>query len=303
MPTNDAPAAPADISHAVNELRNRLERFEQRLDRIDVRQEDGKRDAEAASVRMTRLAQLGDAHLDPTEKTRYLGHLITLCGVRPTDAVLDVGCGPGRVARELSRYLAAEGSYYGIEIRAKWVGQLRDEYAARPNFRFFHADIKNTAYNPNGSLSPVDYKFPLPDRSVRLVLVRSVFTHMLPEEVESYAREIARVLRPGGRSLITYYLLNEQSRPFVESRQRPIYAAYPFDGRGSFPHDYGTHRVRYTEVPERAVAYDEQFIRSLYANCQMKVMEPIQYGSWSGRMHYLSGQDIVVAEKIEGPEP
>ena len=40
----------------------------------------------------------------------FLSHLVGLCGLRPEDRVLDVGCGIGRLARPLSGYLSIDGS-------------------------------------------------------------------------------------------------------------------------------------------------------------------------------------------------
>jgi SAM-dependent methyltransferase len=300
----------AEIGKTVEQLHIRLGRLEEQLARreaADGRHEPGPdRQSAGQTKRIERLEasvdqlkRLAAAHLDPTEKTPYLDHLVELGALRPDAAILDVGCGLGRIAREVSRYLQPGGSYHGIEIQTRFIDHLRREFAERPAFHFHHADIRNTEYNPRGTIPATEYRFPVPDESVLLVVLRSVFTHMLPPEVDHYMGEIRRVLRPGGRSLITYYLLNEQSRPFVDSVQRPIFAAYPFDGRGSFPHDCGEYRVRYREVPERAVAYDEAFVRRLYVRHGMTILEPIRYGSWSGRTKYLTGQDVVVAEKAE----
>lgn len=291
------------IGRTVDQLKDRLDRIEKsvendrRVSATPAESPERSDRIETLTGEVKRLQALEAAQFDPTEKKRYLDYLVTLGGLKPDHAVLDVGCGPGRIAKELTRYLRAGGSYHGIEVQGAIVDHLRTVHSGRPNFHFHHADIHNTNYNEAAAASPAEYRFPLPDESVQVVVLRSVFTHMLPPEIDNYMREIARVLTPGGRSLITYYLLNEQSRPFVDSRPRPVSAAYPYDGRGSFPHDYGTYRVRYEEVPERAVALDEPFVRALYARHGLQIVEPIQYGSWSGRMHYLSGQDIVVAEK------
>jgi SAM-dependent methyltransferase len=293
------------ITATLEQLHDRLARLEAKVDGWENAKPESGLESDSPISRLNqleeevnRLEKLASAHLDPTEKSPYLSYLVKLGGLQPSDALLDVGCGPGRIAKELSRYLAADGTYYGLEIQARFVERLRQQYVERPNFHFYHADIRNTDYNPRGMISPTAYKFPLPDGCVQLVVLRSVFTHMLPAEMENYMSEIFRVLSPHGRSVITYYLLNEQSRPFVDAAPRPIFSAFPFDGRGSFPFDRGTHRVRYAEVPERAVAYDEEFVRSLYDRCAMKILEPINYGSWSGRIRYLTGQDLIVAEKV-----
>jgi SAM-dependent methyltransferase len=282
-PRQDSTATSTEIARliaTVDALAAHVQRLNQRLAKTEER-----------------LDKLTTAHLDPTEKIPYLNHLVRLGGLTPGHAVLDVGCGPGRIAVELSGYLDSTGRYTGIEVQRKAVDALVRDFAERPNFVFRHADVRNTEYNARGTIAPEDYVFPVPDGSIDLVVLRSVFTHMLPPEVEHYMREIARVLRPGGRSLITYYLLNDQSKPFVTAQPPPVYSAFPLDGRGSFPHDCGVYRIRYREVPERAVAYEETFVRALYARVDLQILEPLHYGSWSGRVRYLTGQDLVAAEK------
>jgi ubiquinone/menaquinone biosynthesis C-methylase UbiE len=39
--------------------------------------------------------------------------------------------------------------------------------------------------------------------------MKSLFTHIRPAEVENYLREMARVLKPGGRCLAAFFMLNE----------------------------------------------------------------------------------------------
>jgi len=73
-----------------------------------------------------------------------------------------------------------------------------------PNFHFQFADIFNGVYNPKGKIKPVEYKFPYENESFDFVFVKSVFTHMLPQDMEHYFSEIARVLRKDGRCLITF---------------------------------------------------------------------------------------------------
>jgi hypothetical protein len=46
-----------------------------------------------------------------------------------------------------------------------------------------------------------------------------------------------------------------------------------------------------------AIAFDETLIRELFAENNLEITKPIQYGSWSQRKDYLSSQDIVIAVK------
>jgi hypothetical protein len=46
----------------------------------------------------------------------FLDLFVRLCRLRPDEAVLDIGCGPGRMAVPLTGYLSGDGSYRGFDI-------------------------------------------------------------------------------------------------------------------------------------------------------------------------------------------
>jgi ubiquinone/menaquinone biosynthesis C-methylase UbiE len=218
----------------------------------------------------------------------FFRHLVQLCGLRPADRVLDIGCGCGRIAVPLTEYLNEQGSYEGFDIvpeQIKW--SKRTIERRYPRFRFHLVDVFNKTYNPKGKYTANEYKFPFEDRSFDVVFLTSVFTHMLTADLQQYLSEIVRVLKPGGRTLITYFLLNEESRRLLDA------------GKGSlaFKYDVGGCLSTNREAPEAAVAYEESFVRSLYQKYGLKITEPIRYGMWCERAEFLSYQDIVVAAR------
>jgi len=222
-------------------------------------------------------------------KEPHLPYLIEHAGLSSESTVLDIGCGAGKLADELAAYLSPSGAYVGMDVRAGPLRKASRRHQARPNFTFRHADLRNRRYNDEGAGDARSYRFPAGDASVDVVVLRSVFTHMLPPEIEHYVDEIARVLRPGGTAYVTAYLLNEESSAFVEGRSA--------DQPGSFPHDRGDHRVRFEGVPEHAVALAEDLVRGVFAERGLSIREPILYGSWCGRTDFLTRQDVVVAER------
>jgi len=71
--------------------------------------------------------------------------------IRRDSAVLEIGCGLGRVAFPLRYVLGPEGTYDGFEIVRQKVDFLQRAFTpAHPNFRFAWADVHNTHYNPSG---------------------------------------------------------------------------------------------------------------------------------------------------------
>lgn len=130
---------------------------------------------------------------------------------------LHAGCGIGRMAVPLTGYLSAEGSYEGFDIVPEGVRWCQENITPKyPNFRFQIADVHNDRYHPEGSQKASEYRFPYADGSFDFVFLTSVFTHMLPQDMENYLSEISRILRSGGRCLITFFLLNAESLKLIE---------------------------------------------------------------------------------------
>lgn len=101
------------------------------------------------------------------------------------------------------------------------------------------------------------------------MFLASVFTHLLPDEVDNYLSEISRVLKPGGRCLCTYFLLNEESLSLIER------------AKGALDLKPGTnvYRVLDPENPNHAVRYDEGYTQSLYQRHGLAFKMPPLYGA------------------------
>lgn len=240
-----------------------------------------------------RLHDVGDSDFRATGD-EFLELFRDLVDLQPEDRVLDVGCGIGRLARPLAGYLSPEGSYDGFDVAEIAVEWCQRHYRERhPNFHFTYVDVANGSYNPDGSSSAQALAFPYPDASFDFVFLTSVFTHMMPSEVERYLEEIARVLAPGGRCLVTFFLLNESSRELIEQ------------GRStqSFRDVAPPYAVVDPDHPEAAIAYEEPWAMESLARAGLRPRLPLRYGSWCGRETYLSYQDIVIADKnASGPD-
>jgi len=163
------------------------------------------------------MSNTGDGDFEAIGK-EFLGYFITLGGLTPDDAVLDVGSGIGRMAIPLASYLSKRGRYEGFDIVPEGVRWCQQHLTPRyPRFRFQVADVRNQLYNPKVTASATDYRFPFDDGTFDFCFCTSIFTHLLPDEVSHYLAEISRVLRPGGRCLATFFLAQDGACAGVES--------------------------------------------------------------------------------------
>lgn len=219
--------------------------------------------------------------------------------LRPAETVLDIGCGAGRLAVPLTRYLTEDGAYEGFDVSPERIEWLTQAIGSRlENFRFQLVDIYNRTYNWKGKTPGTEFSFPYPDEHFDFALSISVFTHMLADDVAHYLSEIARVLKPGARWLGTYFLLNNESLELLRKtegdRQDPAWNAVD----AKFNHDFGSYRVGHEQYPEAVVAYDEAFVLDLYHKHGFEIREPIHYGRWPGRESSVpGGQDLVFANR------
>ena len=201
-------------------------------------------------------------------------------GLAPTHRVLEVGCGIGRMAVPLIRHLRDPGRYTGIDITAEKIDYCKRSVChAAPHFRFIHADVYNKYYNPHGKLRAADYRFPFHPGEFDFVFLTSVFTHMLPDDMEHYLAEIERVLVPGGRCVSSFWIT-----------ETPLDAPY---------HRYSdVCYISNPAEPEHGVYYLESFVRSCYERREL-TLQTLRYGTWSGRKdgHPNSPQDVIIATK------
>ncbi len=217
----------------------------------------------------------------------FLAYFRELGGLRPEHAVLDVGCGVGRMAVPLTQFLT-QGKYEGFDIVRRGIRWCTHAIARRfANFRFRHANIYNKHYNPFGTIRASSFRFPYDDQSFDFVFATSVFTHMLPADAANYLHEIARVLKADGRALITVFLMNQESETLMRAGGSVLAFRRLSDGCWTVSDD----------DPEAAIAYDETRMVALFEAAGLKIISPIRYGRWPGPREHTSYQDLVIVGK------
>ncbi|MFO0607819.1 MAG: class I SAM-dependent methyltransferase [Polyangiales bacterium] len=120
--------------------------------------------------------------------------------VKPTDVVLDVGCGLGRLLKWVA---PACRRAIGLDVSKVMLAKARRRLAAAPNVTL--AQI------------PLSLRLPVPDRGVDFAYFYHVSEHMDREDAYQILREIRRCLRPGGAALVQFSLIDhaDNRREFV----------------------------------------------------------------------------------------
>ncbi|MEZ4961004.1 MAG: class I SAM-dependent methyltransferase [Saprospiraceae bacterium] len=213
------------------------------------------------------------------------GYFKEYCSLLPHYQVLDIGSGMGRIAIPLTRFLNEKGNYEGFDVVQRGVDWCTKNITARyPNFNFRYIPLDNDLYRAGGD-SAVHFTFPYADESFDLCVVNSVFTHMVPEEVENYFTEVRRVLKPGGVCYATFFLFDGKT-------------AFPkgFD----FPFDHGHYRLMDEQVKSANVAFEEGYLIKELVGKNGFSLRHLFYGSWRGLPPEgcKEFQDITIFEKL-----
>ena len=218
--------------------------------------------------------------------TAFVDEFWRLGLLRPEIRILDIGCGCGRIARALAtdrRLQELRFSYTGMDIdrdNIEWC--QRHITPANKRFSFYRADYFNLSYNPRGTMLVSDYAFPHPDASFDLILLTSVMTHLLEEDVYHYLAEVNRMLAPGGTVYATFFLY-ESLDDAIGSARRSI----------RFPFERGNYSISREDCPTDAVAYRECYISRVIGELGFEMIGPILYGL----------QDVLILAKTPGTWP
>lgn len=128
------------------------------------------------------------------ETVGHIEHqLLKMLGLKPTHMVVDVGCGSGRLASQLSTWL--KGGYLGTDILEDLLVHASN-VCKRPDWRF---------EKTNGIEIPSD------EFTADYVTFFSVLTHISHEDSFRYLEQAKRVLKPGGYivcSFLEFFIRN-----------------------------------------------------------------------------------------------
>jgi SAM-dependent methyltransferase len=265
----DRPSSTRGFHNFARRLRAAALRIVSPIDRLALRL-NGKRGYPPIHLRRQ------NGPLNAFERTagEYVAYLATLGGLAPDSHVLDVGCGSGALALMLGERLGPRGRYIGFDVDRPVINWT-SAHLADERFSFVHHDYWNATYNPSGERFR---RLPADDEWADVVILKSVFTHLLPDDVAHYLREIRRVLRPSGTALITAFVFDQVDEVV----------------RRRFPFEAADYRYARESSPESAVAYPRSWLLPAVAAAGLE--STLLRGFWrpqDGRP--IAYQDIIVA--------
>jgi ubiquinone/menaquinone biosynthesis C-methylase UbiE len=134
--------------------------------------------------------------------------IVALAGVRSGDAVLDVGCSSGYLARKLAAAAGPDGHVTGVDPSQPAIAHARRR--ALPAMAYTVA---------------VAQDLPLPDQSFDVVTCTLALHHVPARKRQAALREMFRVTRPGGRLLAADFDPSRQPLPLHPGARRMRQAA------------------------------------------------------------------------------
>jgi SAM-dependent methyltransferase len=230
---------------------------------------------------------------------RLVGLIQREAGLNPSDHVLDLGCGCGRIAALLTKHLAPTSRYIGLDIVPGLIDFCDRHIAARNgNFRFATVAMANGLYDKyrneaagDPGVAPDDVMTECGRGSIDLAVATSLFSHLGIAATRAYLASIRRVLKPDGRIFATFFLMDGGVRALL--RQNPA--------RMQFRYRAWPRRVYFEKLrhPAHTVAYRLDLLADLAGEAGFTI-DRIRFGRWPGRPNGPIFQGVVVLRPSGG---
>lgn len=216
-----------------------------------------------------------------------------------SNRILDIGSGTGILGIASEPFISSGGKYTGVEIRKQDVEFCKKHYA-EDHFEHIHFDAENAYYN-NPEQKDNTKKWPVDDVTFDLVTALSVWTHLNEEDSLRYFKEISRVLKPDGKAIITFFLLDDDYKNSLSKRHTTASGRFHSLKQDRWIFDQSSYGSKmwfhpeWVKVPEHVIALTKEGLDYLMSNSGLKLVKHYP-GNWK-EIPGLYFQDVLVFEK------
>lgn len=130
--------------------------------------------------------------------------ILQLIHLKAGESVLDVGCGTGGLAIAAKRHVGPAGTVHGIDASAEMLARA-EKKARKAGSEIIFKQAAAQA-------------LPFPDGQFDAVLSTAMFHHLPRTARQQCAREMGRVLKPGGRVLVVDFAAPKQKESGIVRR-------------------------------------------------------------------------------------
>ena len=212
--------------------------------------------------------------------------------------ILDIGSGTGLLAMASEPFISGNGYYKGLDVIKSKIDFSNNHYN-NPKLKFSHFNVNNATYSKfqNETLLKWDIK----DNSYDLVTALSVWTHFNENDALFYLKEVERVLKKGGKAIITFFYLddyydnslkireNKTGRFHSTNQLRWIFNKKAYESQSWFSTDWA-------KVPEDAIGINKKGMDELILNSNLKLIKYYP-GNWKEKVG-LYFQDVLIFQKV-----
>lgn len=233
------------------------------------------------------------AHVIGIFQTLMFVHL----GQRENNQIVDIGCGTGLLGIASKPFLGENGCFVGIDVIKRDIEFCRKHYTSS-KYSFIHFDVSNAAYAPEQRKGILPWS--LESNRFDLVTALSVWTHFQEKDALFYIGEVSRVLKSGGKAIITFFLLDDAYERTLSTRTHKKGEFHMTEQiRWIFDQPaYGSDAwfcPRWVNVPEEAIGITKEGFERLIRETDLSVITHYQ-GNWK-EIPGVFFQDVVVFQK------
>jgi len=212
--------------------------------------------------------------------------------------VLDIGCGTGLLSMASKQLTSNGGKYIGLDVQKDNIDFCKRHYTDQ-NLEFIHFDVNNALYADAQSKTLL--KWSIDDASIDVVTALSVWTHFNEQDALFYAKEVQRVLKPGGTAILTFFVLDDDFENFNSTITKGKIGKFYNTETSFWTFDTAAYQStnwfypNHCEIPEMAIGVKEKGIELILKNSKLKLTKKFS-GTWKD-IPGMYFQDILIFKK------